>query len=319
MRKDIMADPASLKDYVDGVWALKNTAAADPRYSRYDWYVLWHAVTMMSLTPPGNGSGRNAAHSGPAFLPWHRFYLKRLEVEIAQVLGKPEFALPYWNWVADGHLGQNAQRNAPIWQANALGGSGVPVADGPFQFDTANPDAPGNWAVRIEMRPNGLFLVRRGLERRLGIGLLLLPNASSFVSTIRRFVYDRADWDRTSAQCLRNDLEGWRGGGMHNRVHGWIGGDMGRGHSPNDPIFFLHHCNVDRIWAFWQSREGAANYQPDDTDPDFLQGHRPSDICQTLGIDPLPGEPISAMFADASASYDSFADLQALLDAAPIA
>jgi len=27
---------------------------------------------------------------------------------------------------------------------------------------------------------------------------------------------------------------------------------MGPGTSPNDPIFFLHHCNIDRIWAGWQ-------------------------------------------------------------------
>lgn len=194
-----------------------------------------------------------------------------------------------------------------------MGGSGEPVADGPFRFDVANPDDPDNWAVRIEMRLEGLFLVKRGLERRLSVGLRLLPGGSSFVAAIRRTVYDRADWDRTSAQTFRNDLEGWRGGGMHNRVHGWIGGDMGRGHSPNDPIFFLHHCNVDRIWAFWQSRAGVANYQPADTEPAFLQGHRPSDICLTLASDPVAGVPNSAMFADASATYDSFADLQALL------
>ena len=76
MRKDIMSDPAALADYVDGVWALKRTPADDPRYSRYDWYVLWHAVTMMTMTPDPNSNRRNAAHSWPAFLPWHRYYLK---------------------------------------------------------------------------------------------------------------------------------------------------------------------------------------------------------------------------------------------------
>jgi tyrosinase len=32
--------------------------------------------------------------------------------------------------------------------------------------------------------------------------------------------------------------------------------------SPNDPVFFLHHCNVDRIWAAWEERYGAS-YAPD--------------------------------------------------------
>ena len=26
------------------------------------------------------------------------------------------------------------------------------------------------------------------------------------------------------------------------------------GTSPNDPVFFLHHCFVDKIWADWQTR-----------------------------------------------------------------
>src|SRR5579883_441458 len=37
----------------------------------------------------------------------------------------------------------------------------------------------------------------------------------------------------------------------HNGVHGIVGGDMGNYMSPLDPIFWLHHCNVDRIWASW--------------------------------------------------------------------
>ncbi len=40
-------------------------------------------------------------------------------------------------------------------------------------------------------------------------------------------------------------------GGPHNGVHGTIGGDMGAYMSPLDPIFWLHHCNVDRLWASW--------------------------------------------------------------------
>ena len=35
----------------------------------------------------------------------------------------------------------------------------------------------------------------------------------------------------------------------HNGVHATILGDMGTYLSPLDPIFWLHHCNVDRIWA----------------------------------------------------------------------
>lgn len=32
-------------------------------------------------------------------------------------------------------------------------------------------------------------------------------------------------------------------------VHSIIFGDMGPASSPNEPLFFLHHGNVDRAWA----------------------------------------------------------------------
>jgi hypothetical protein len=40
----------------------------------------------------------------------------------------------------------------------------------------------------------------------------------------------------------------------HNYIHGWINGDMGAFLSPLDPIFWLHHCNIDRLWADWTRR-----------------------------------------------------------------
>lgn len=63
---------------------------------------------------------------------------------------------------------------------------------------------------------------------------------------------------------MRNFTEGWistRGEPeLHNRVHMWVAGSMAPGTSPDDPVFFLHHCNVDRIWALWQFRHPGQNY-----------------------------------------------------------
>ncbi|KAL4748038.1 hypothetical protein BDW72DRAFT_196173 [Aspergillus terricola var. indicus] len=45
---------------------------------------------------------------------------------------------------------------------------------------------------------------------------------------------------------------------LHNNVHGWVGGDY-NGHMSQipvatfDPLFWLHHCNIDRIFALWQA------------------------------------------------------------------
>lgn len=60
-------------------------------------------------------------------------------------------------------------------------------------------------------------------------------------------------------------LEGWTpalskdprgvnlGGAAHNLVHGWVGGDMGVvSTAVKDPLFWLHHAEVDRLWHVWQ-------------------------------------------------------------------
>lgn len=42
---------------------------------------------------------------------------------------------------------------------------------------------------------------------------------------------------------------------LHDRVHGWVGGTMGFiASSPGDPIFYLHHSMVDKVWQDWEDR-----------------------------------------------------------------
>jgi tyrosinase len=68
---------------------------------------------------------------------------------------------------------------------------------------------------------------------------------------------------------FRNKLEGWidahdpprQAPRMHNRVHVFVGGSMGPASSPNDPIFYLNHCNVDRQWEGWLDGYGRT-YAP---------------------------------------------------------
>ncbi|HEX8884204.1 MAG TPA: tyrosinase family protein [Noviherbaspirillum sp.] len=42
----------------------------------------------------------------------------------------------------------------------------------------------------------------------------------------------------------------------HNPVHNLIGNVMATMQSPNDPIFYLHHANVDRLWHAWALPDG---------------------------------------------------------------
>ena len=39
---------------------------------------------------------------------------------------------------------------------------------------------------------------------------------------------------------------------IHNPPHRWVEGVMSRAASPGDPVFFLHHCWIDMLWARWQ-------------------------------------------------------------------
>ena len=45
----------------------------------------------------------------------------------------------------------------------------------------------------------------------------------------------------------------------HNPVHGNVGGDMAQFQSPLDALFWIHHCNIDRLWEVWLAQPGRAN------------------------------------------------------------
>jgi tyrosinase len=41
--------------------------------------------------------------------------------------------------------------------------------------------------------------------------------------------------------------------GPHNSVHMWVGGTMSNIMiSPTDPLFWMNHAQVDRLWSLWQ-------------------------------------------------------------------
>ncbi len=61
-------------------------------------------------------------------------------------------------------------------------------------------------------------------------------------------------------------------------------GDMGENNTAGlDPIFFFHHCNVDRIFWLWQKRHGRTD------DFDIIQGYAGTSSNDVLG--PTPGVP----------------------------
>ena len=202
----------------------------------YDQYVLLHVNNMP------------AAHQGPAFFPWHREMLRRLELDLQAI--DASVTLPYWNWTVDNSA------TSTLWNDDLMGGNGRPsdgkVMTGPFAFDA------GNWPLA----GGPVFLARRLAQSTLSP---TLPTTTDLANALTTTPYDLAPFNSSSSLAgFRNTFEGWRNGPqLHNRVHVWIGGSMGPTSSPNDPVFFLHHCFIDKCWADWQAlNPGEAAFLP---------------------------------------------------------
>ena len=72
--------------------------------------------------------------------------------------------------------------------------------------------------------------------------------------------------------------------------------------SPNDPVFFLNHCNVDRIWEAWMQKHGRV-YAPAANASNNLKGHRINDELASL-LSP-PTTPADVLDVGTQYVYDS--------------
>ncbi len=216
-----------------------NTMRADGEYQDF---VNRHIQSMMTETPPNDPTtDRNVAHRGPAFLPWHRAFIYEFEERLRAI--DPSVTLPYWPFE------QETPGTLPrVFSAAYFGSDGNPaqndrVTDGPF----------ASWGI-----------IRR-IARDPETGQTRLPGTTDVTSLMQNTLYDSPNYDERSAGFV-TQAEGWIGNnspwGFHNWVHGYIGGDMGTMDSANDPIFFLVHANVDRLWWQWEQQNGITNFQP---------------------------------------------------------
>ena len=202
--------------------------------------------------------GRRAADGGPDtsdplwctcqheswyFLPWHRLYLRAFELIVQQVLGDDSWSLPYWY---------------------ALDPDDPATAVLPPAFRAA--DGPGGGA-------NALRTAQRSQRMNDGLPLLdkelLDVQAGTVVAALNTARYSSPDGRATFGGGERSTpsfgggelglLEGVPHGSVHMLVgndyvggvavrRGWMGSFYTAG---LDPVFWLHHANVDRLWQAW--------------------------------------------------------------------
>lgn len=71
----------------------------------------------------------------------------------------------------------------------------------------------------------------------------------------------RVSDDNFDAFCGRERAAGRVEAYGHNIIHMLVGGLMGSTRTAAlDPVFWLHHCNVDRVWATWHQKNGDNAY-----------------------------------------------------------
>jgi tyrosinase len=59
--------------------------------------------------------------------------------------------------------------------------------------------------------------------------------------------------------------------GIHGSVHIWVGGTMSDASvSPADPVFWLHHANLDRLWWVWYNSPQGNHENPPLTGADAV-------------------------------------------------
>lgn len=291
IRKNVAALTSQEKaDIVDAFKKLKATASPyDSKYNYYDQFVRWHYLAFYCT--PAMTHTDYPAHMNPAFLPWHRSYLDLLERAMKEVSGK-EIALPYWDWTdaastqalfADDFMGGNGDP-----------ADGYALKTGPFQkgqwvLKITDDEDINDVFSDVDLKPNPVPFLTRNIGKKLDQNVFL-PVKEEIINTLAISIYDSYPWDSSvdTAKSFRNSLEGWRGTAgdtcinnnmdvidipgkrrstLHNIVHVYVGGlyrlngvvhggNMAQNTSPNDPIFWIHHANIDRMWSSWMKRHG---------------------------------------------------------------
>jgi hypothetical protein len=202
---------------------------------------------------------KSCPHGNWFFLPWHRVYTAHYECELIRVLSADpvtqaaaaknqlfkfaldNFALPYWDWTVNPALPTE-------FIGKAADGSSL---DPKFLHEQFEDFSEARSMLTFDNSANGP-VGRATIDRAMAITDFY--GFGSFPS-----VGTNGPSDRRSQGLLEQS--------PHNHIHATMGGIMGSFLSPMDPIFWLHHCNVDRLWSMWMNKRLELKQNPMPYDP----------------------------------------------------
>lgn len=225
-------DP-TLEHYADAV------AEMETRSERKDptsW--LYQAAVHGTEAPSPLAEWNQCTHNTWFFVSWHRIFLYYFEQIVRSTIkdlhgaeAAEKWALPYWNYCRGGEY------------------STLPEA---FRQET-----------REDGSQNPLYVAER--DPLVNAGGELEPAAVESKKALARPAFiGKAEFGGKREKITQFGDENSRGvfeGTPHGTVHVGVGGR--RGWMSNiltaakDPIFWLHHCNIDRIWAQWAAQGGG--------------------------------------------------------------
>jgi Common central domain of tyrosinase/Polyphenol oxidase middle domain/Protein of unknown function (DUF_B2219) len=231
IRRSVFSPSAPIADYRNGVRVMKTRSLTDPT----SW--LYQANMHGTYTTPPTGAVWNQCQHGSFFFfSWHRMYLYWFERIVRKACGNNAFAMPYWNYTST----TGSDRRLPL-VFRQVQFSGQPNA----LYDASR--APGMNSIN---RP-----------AQLPYSATLYSNAFAYTN----FASATGTGVSFGGQILAAPAHSIRPHGQlesqpHDIIHSLAGGsgDMG---DPNraarDPIFWLHHANIDRLWKRWLQQGGG--------------------------------------------------------------
>ena len=269
--------------YARGVAAMKARAIAEPTSWRFFGAMhgfdagVWQQLGYLGAddAAPTTALMRQfwaqCQHGSWYFLPWHRGYLLALEAnvraEVERLNGPDDWALPYWNYFKPDESALPPAFASPHW-----------------------PDGTGDNPLYVEQRygPGGDGDVFVPIEQ-VSLRALDEPDFTG-VSGGGSPGFGGVDTGFSHGGRVHGGIETQ----PHDWVHGLVGGRRGDDPSAQgvmsnpdsaglDPIFWLHHANIDRLWESW------TRAMPDHVDPDdarWVDG--PSSVGQRAFAMPMP-------------------------------